>query len=66
MIEINDEPSNEAVPAFAKPMLAAVYGCPQCGSKSIIEDGDNHHQTNHEMEYLEYVKCLECGHGFVE
>ena len=41
------------------------YGCPQCGSKNYKEEGNNHHQTDDEMEYLEYYKCRNCGHRFV-
>jgi len=41
------------------------YGCPQCGSKNYKEEGNNHHQTDDEMEYVEYYKCQYCGHRFV-
>ena len=60
-----DELTTET-PADAKPVLVSVtYGCPQCGSKNYKEECNNHHQTDDEMEYLEYYKCQDCGHGFV-
>lgn len=53
-------------PTYENNVLASVtYGCPQCGSKNYKEEGNNHHQTDDEMEYLEYYKCKDCGHGFV-
>ena len=42
------------------------YGCPQCGSDDIKKITDNHHQTDDEMEYLEYYKCNKCKYEFVE
>ena len=46
-------------------LASVVYGCPQCGSKNYKEEGNNKHQTDDEMEYLEYYKCQDCGQGFV-
>lgn len=39
--------------------------CPQCGSSDIEEESNNHHLTDDEMEYLEFMKCRSCGYGFV-
>ena len=62
--ETNDQ--NTTKPMAYDALLAPVtYGCPQCGSKNIKEECNNHHQNDDEMEYLEYMKCLDCGHGFV-
>lgn len=58
--------NNSQKPKDVNNVLAAVtYGCPQCGSKNYKEEGNNHYQTEDEMEYLEYYKCQDCGHGFV-
>lgn len=42
------------------------FGCPNCGSVNFIEIANNHPQTEDEAEYLEYLKCLDCGHTFVD
>ena len=63
---MHEDSKKHETPTDANNVLAPVtYGCPQCGSKNYKEEGNNHHLTSDAMEYLEYYKCKDCGHGFV-